>query len=468
MATLPQRRLRLALLVPLVLLLGLWFAGTAQAQRWSDLTPSILDDYGITENQVAAISEGFPDNTWRPYQGMTRAQFVKMAVDRFGLELVNPVPTAFADVPRGHQYFQYIETAHAVGLVEGRADGLFSPFETITRVQAAAIIVRFLAGLEGTTTEQLYSPAEIDAILAPFQETRQGIGPALADEMAAAVDWGILRGTQDARLNPFQSLLRIQGAAMLIRTEIPDFQMVEVFVYFVRDGEVGSASRTLAVGPGLPVAAATMSRLLAGPTQPEVLGGGMSTEIPAGTRLLDLSIQGGVATVDLSEEFRSGGATPASLNLRLAQVVYTLTQFAAVDTVEFRIEGQALTELGGVPLQPPVGRPGGFGEPFEDVTPAIFVESPAIYDEVTSPVRVTGTANVFEATFILQIRDDNNNRLADVFVTAASGTGTRGTFDVTVPFAQPQTVSGTLVVFWESAQDGSPQDTVQIPVVFGG
>jgi hypothetical protein len=45
----------------------------------------------------------------------------------------------------------------------------------------------------------------------------------------------------------------------------------------------------------------------------------MSSETSAGTPLLDLSIQGGVAAADLAEEFRSGDATPASLNVRLAQ-----------------------------------------------------------------------------------------------------------------------------------------------------
>jgi spore germination protein GerM len=45
-----------------------------------------------------------------------------------------------------------------------------------------------------------------------------------------------------------------------------------------------------------------------------------------------------VAKVDLSREFASGGGT-FSVTARLAQVVYTLTQFPTVDAVEFYIEG---------------------------------------------------------------------------------------------------------------------------------
>ncbi len=33
--------------------------------------------------------------------------------------------------------------------------------------------------------------------------------------------------------------------------------------------------------------------------------------------------------------------------LRLGQIVYTLTQFPTVDRVQFRLEGKALTTLGG-------------------------------------------------------------------------------------------------------------------------
>lgn len=453
-----------ALVVPLALLVVLCLPGSANAQRWTDLPPQVLADYSITENQVSLISQGYLDNTWRPYQPMTRAQFVKLAVDRFELRLIEPARANFNDVGTGHQYFDYIETARVNGMVQGRADGSFGPFETVTRAQAAAIIVRFMAQLEGTPLGELYGPSEIDAILEPFAETPAQIG-ALAVEVAAAVDRGILRGTSDRRLNPFQELLRIQGAAILLRAEIPPTQDVEMMVYFARDGGVASAARLVKVGPGLQVAAATLVQMFAGPSRTEHQLG-VTTEIPPATTLRGLAIQAGVATVDLSQHFAASG-TAASMEMRLAQVVYALTQFPTVDSVRFRVEGQALTELGGIPLEPPLTRPTGVDEPLEAVTPAIFVESPPLSAGViTGPVRVTGTANVFEATFLLEVWDDEDNLLAKEIVTATAGTGTRGTFDVTVPFTTPQTATGRVVAYWESAVDGSPQDVVVIPVVF--
>jgi hypothetical protein len=50
-------------------------------------------------------------------------------------------------------------------------------------------------------------------------------------------------------------------------------------------------------------------------------------------------------------------------------------------------------------------------------------------------------------------------------VTATSGTGTRGTFDVEVPCTPPDG-GGTayLVSWWDSAKDGSPLGVEHIPV----
>ena len=58
-----------------------------------------------------------------------------------------------------------------------------------------------------------------------------------------------------------------------------------------------------------------------------------------------ISIKNGVATVDLSREFASGGGSASSF-YRLGQVVYTLTQFSTVRSVLFQVEGQTVTTFG--------------------------------------------------------------------------------------------------------------------------
>ncbi|HYH92676.1 MAG TPA: GerMN domain-containing protein [Candidatus Saccharimonadales bacterium] len=186
----------------------------------------------------------------------------------------------------------------------------------------------------------------------------------------------------------------------------------------------------------------------------------VSTAIPVGTRLLDVAISNGVATVDLSSAFTSGGGS-ASMQYRLGQVVYTLTQFSSVKSVLFKVEGKALTTLGGegLVLDGPQSR---FDH--ESLLPEIFVDRPAFGAAIGNPARVTGNSNVFEATLRVAILDGSGTSLVDKMVTATCGSGCRGTFDVTLPYAVGKAQWGTLRVYYGSAMDGSPQGIRDYPV----
>lgn len=119
---------------------------------------------------------------------------------------------------------------------------------------------------------------------------------------------------------------------------------MEVSLYWVSAGENAlGVKRTL---PRTEAAArAALEALIAGPTDIEkTTWPAISTAIPEGTRLLGITIEDGIAKVDFSKEFESGGGT-FSVTARLAQVVYTLEQFPAVDGVEFYIEGTRAVEF---------------------------------------------------------------------------------------------------------------------------
>lgn len=115
-----------------------------------------------------------------------------------------------------------------------------------------------------------------------------------------------------------------------------------VMLYWVSAGE-----NALGVQRELPaseaVATAAIEALIAGPTDQELTTWpAISSAIPAGTRLLGLTVADGIAKIDLSSEFESGGGT-FGVTARLAQVVYTLDQFPTIDSVEFYIEGKKVT-----------------------------------------------------------------------------------------------------------------------------
>ena len=207
------------------------------------------------------------------------------------------------------------------------------------------------------------------------------------------------------------------------------------------------------------VGAAAIRALLEGPTADE-RAAGMVTNIPEGTIFLGLSIEDGVATVDLSKEYASGGGS-WSMITRLAEVVFTLTQFPTVDGVNFKLDGEPVGVFGGEGfiLDHPLDR-----REYEDLTPAVFVESPTVGNTASSPLRVTGTANVFEGVFRINLVNWDGLIIADEVVQASSGTGTRGSFDVTIPFTVDRAGRGALIVFAESPEDGSQIDLVEIPL----
>ena len=243
-----------------------------------------------------------------------------------------------------------------------------------------------------------------------------------------------------------------------------------VRTYLVLGGEPGVTGLvpTLQVVPKTAgVARAAMEALLEMGTTPQISTHGVTVQaitsaIPNGTTLLDLSIKDGVATVDLSREFASGGGSASSF-LRLGQVVYTLTQFSTVRSVLFQVEGQTVTTFGpeGIVLQGPQTR-----ADFRDQLPTIFVDRPAFGAAANNPARITGNADVFEAAFRIALLDGSGKVLVDQHAMATCGAGCepRGTFDVTLQYDVPKAQWGTLRVYEPSAKDGSPQDVRDYPV----
>lgn len=110
-----------------------------------------------------------------------------------------------------------------------------------------------------------------------------------------------------------------------------------VHVCFLR-GEHGALVHRTA--PRRTPATAAVRALLRGPT-PAERAHGLGSAVPAGTRLLGLTVRGGLATVDLSRRFASGGGS-ASMQARLGQLVYTLTSIPRVQRVGLRLEGRTV------------------------------------------------------------------------------------------------------------------------------
>ncbi len=134
-----------------------------------------------------------------------------------------------------------------------------------------------------------------------------------------------------------------------------------VAVYFVRGDGARSTLQDVprhAAGRGTEsLLTAALRELLAGPS-PQERAAGLTTAIPAGTRLRNLRIENAVVLLDLSGEVESGGGSSSMLG-RFWQLVYTATQFPQAPQVRILIDGLAKPAMGGegVLIDRPVGRP---------------------------------------------------------------------------------------------------------------
>jgi hypothetical protein len=194
---------------------------------------------------------------------------------------------------------------------------------------------------------------------------------------------------------------------------------------------------------------------------------GMTTSIPAGTRVLGIDVDEAIATVDLSAEFAASSGSLDEM-IRLAQVVFAVTQFDGIDQVTFHIDGMVQDPILSHGFQ--VGD-GLTRDDFENVRPTILIEQPYPGAEVTNPLVIRGESNTFEATVRYAITSGGGDGLVvtEGFGTATGGNGIWGSFEVVVDLSDfpsdYQPGRGSIIMWEDSARDGSQLGVVEIPVV---
>ncbi len=205
--------------------------------------------------------------------------------------------------------------------------------------------------------------------------------------------------------------------------------LVDVKVYFLRGERLAIAHRQV---PAPAVLRGAMVELLAGPTAEE-LAAGLFTVVPSGTELLDLNLADGLATVDLSSDYESGGGS-LSMMARIAQVIFTATQFDNSDRVLFWLDGHPIDYLGGEGLV--LDEPQARMDADRSITGSVIIDTPAYGATVSSPFAVTGEGDVFEGDFPLEVWANGQEigRVAPVF---AGAWGMWRDFETTITLDAP-------------------------------
>jgi len=138
---------------------------------------------------------------------VTRAEFSKLITAVLSLDNSN-AGNAFADVNTSDWYSSYISSAVRAGIINGYSDGTFKPNSSISRLEMAVIAGRALK-LKGykvpESREQYLAFNDINLI---------SYGQ---DEIALAVQYGIINGKPGNILDPVGISTRAEAAAIIYR-----------------------------------------------------------------------------------------------------------------------------------------------------------------------------------------------------------------------------------------------------------
>lgn len=255
----------------------------------------------------------------------------------------------------------------------------------------------------------------------------------------------------------------------------PEPANATIKVYFLLEKPSGlvPVARQIADTDDMPAAA--LDKLLAGPTPDERSGvyagrsgqfARLSSGIPAGTTALSVRVGEGLAIVDLSPEFATGGDDPVAQVARVAPIVYTLTQFPAVQGVVFLLNGASMDVLEGHEgsvIDGPARR-----DHFMDQLPPILVGQPAWGGTTNNPLVVSGRAQILADEFELALVDGASG-LTLVHRTIRSDCAGcwsppgGAEFEVSVPLPNDPFADLRLRV-WATRDDGKPYEAIEYPL----
>lgn len=175
---------------------------TATKTAFGDLESVPWAEDAVSYLYTKGIVNGKADGVFAPLDTVTRAEFVKMVMVAMG-ETAQASDTVFADVSASDWFAPYVAAAEAHGIVTGDTNGCFNPYAPISREDIATILHRTVEGGEAET--------ELS-----FTDTE-----AVSDYAKTAVAYfaenGIINGLGDGSFGPKKNATRAEAAVMLFR-----------------------------------------------------------------------------------------------------------------------------------------------------------------------------------------------------------------------------------------------------------
>jgi hypothetical protein len=117
--------------------------GEPKDTSFSDVTANVTGSGYIASAVEKGIIAGYPDNTYRPHEPVTRGQMAIFLDRAFHLEDSN-LSSIFKDISTNMKAYQSILNVNASRIAYGYEDGTYRPDEIVTRGQFSAFLARAL------------------------------------------------------------------------------------------------------------------------------------------------------------------------------------------------------------------------------------------------------------------------------------------------------------------------------------
>lgn len=175
------------------------------AAAFSDVDESHWAYLSILSLKKAGSINGYADGTFKPDNNVTRSEFLKIALDAFGIT-DDGAKSTFADVSESDWCYKWIAAAQTNGIISGDEYGRFGGDTNITRQDVAKILYGILKFKSSTLpAEREYTGFADYADIADYAE----------EAVEALYRGGAINGIGDGRFMPKAYATRAETAKMV-------------------------------------------------------------------------------------------------------------------------------------------------------------------------------------------------------------------------------------------------------------
>lgn len=186
-----------------ICVIAMMLTTVAFAATYSDVAEDSAYYEAVETLNKLGIVTGYEDGTYKPEDGVTRAEMAALVarIQGFGETAAAQTATAFADVPASHWASGYVASAASLKIINGYGDGNFGPEDPVLFEQAVKMVMATLgytpyAEFNGGYPGGYISAAQRYSVLAGVSNATMGTKAnrgTIAQLLANAIDTPIMK-----------------------------------------------------------------------------------------------------------------------------------------------------------------------------------------------------------------------------------------------------------------------------------